>query len=60
MRNEWIIHPGVSSSISSINPLSKGFYCKQAAKTLKTFDGLKLTAEFSGSYCAFLGFLVGG
>lgn len=53
MRNEWIICTRGSGSISSVNPISKGLYCKQA---VKIFDGLKLTTEFSGSDCGFLGF----
>lgn len=51
MRNGWIICPRRSGSISSVNPISKGLYCKQA---VKIFNGLKLTTEFSGSDCGFL------
>lgn len=48
MRSEWIICPRVSGSTSSVNPISKGLYCKQA---VKIFSGLKLTTDFSGSDC---------
>jgi len=53
VRNKWIICPRGSGSISSVNLISKCLYCKQA---IKIFDGLKLTTEFSGSDCGFLGF----
>lgn len=54
MRNKWIICPMSSAIISSVNPISKGLYYKQA---IKIFDGLKLTRELSGSDCGFSGFL---
>lgn len=37
-----------SGSISSVNPISKGLYCKQMEKKS---SGLMLKTEFSGSDC---------